>query len=188
MKNLGTRLSLLASLFVAQLASAQTGVVASDLADSYYFVDRYEILIDKPAADVWPNLLDLRSWMYEFAMIHESGPRKAEGEVLRLYEGENFFLEIAKIIPGQLILILHHPSTTRGEESVGIGMLTLTEIEGKTLVSVFASRQYSWFQEPPNPLRETRESAEFQENARITMEDRFLARLRDLADGINEGD
>lgn len=171
----------IACLLLPQAAPAQALIVDSDLADAYYFVDHYEVLIDRAPEQVWPHLLDFSSWMYEFSMSHVSGPRNGEGAILRIYEGQDFFFEITKIVPNRMIVGINHPSTMQGEESVGIAMFTLTELDGKTLVSNFVSREYHWTQQGPNPLRATRESAEFQESTRATW-DTFLARLRELAE------
>lgn len=172
----------IACLLVPGLASAQAFIVASDRADSYHFVDHYEVLIDRSPEEVWPHLLDFGSWMYELSMTHVSGPRNGEGEVLRLYEGQDFLFEITKIVPKRMIVGINHPSTMQGEESVGVAMFTVTEVDGKTLVSNFMSRQFHWTQEGPNPLRATRESAQFREANRVMWEDNFLARLRELAE------
>jgi hypothetical protein len=185
MKTTPRGLLLLAGVVATSLASAETVIVDSDLTDSYYFVDTYEVLIDAPAEDIWPHLLDVASWMFEFSMIHESGPHNAEGEVFRLYEGQDFFVEIAKILPGKLLVLVNLPSTMQDEESVGIGMTSLTAVGGKTLVSHFMSRHYDWSLAAPNPLRERRASQDFQENTRVTW-DKFLNRLRELAEGTRE--
>lgn len=160
---------------------AEALIVDSELGASYHFVDTYEILIDRPAADVWPILIDQAKWT-DFAMIHESGPRNAEGEVLRLYPGQEFFIEIVAMIPERMFVVANLPSTIDGEESVGIGMLTLTEIDGKTLVANLMARHYSWTGDGPNPLRARRASAEFRELNRAAWEDRLLPRLRDLVE------
>jgi hypothetical protein len=115
-------------------------------------------------------------------MIHESGPVGAEGEVLRLYEGQDFFVEIAKIVPGRMIVLVNLPSTFQGEEMVGVGMLTLTEIDGTSLVSAFMSRQVSGPAGAVDPLRARRESAEYRELNRQMWQERFFGRLRELAE------
>jgi len=180
-------LLLLASLTAVRLASAATVIVDSELSDSYYFVDTYEVMIDRPAVDVWPHLLDVASWMYEFSMIHESGPYQAEGEVFRLYAGQDFFMEIAKLIPGKLIVAINLPSTMLGEDSVGVSLISLTEVDGKTLVSNFMSRHFAGSLEAPNSLRQRRESQEFQANTRNTWNN-YLTRLRELAEASRDGD
>jgi hypothetical protein len=177
-----TTMALLGALLASRVAFAETAIIDSELASAYHFVDTYEILIDQPPDVVWPQLVSIGSWMHEFAMIHESGPVGAEGEVLRLYEGQDFFVEIAKIVPGRMILLVNLPSTFQGEEMVGVGMLTLTEIDGKSLVSSFMSRQLSGPPEAIDPLRARRESAEYRELNRQMWQERFFGRLRELAE------
>lgn len=182
MENKRLGLLLVVSVFIGRAASADPAIVESALGDSYHFVDTYEILIDETPDKVWPHLVDVASWMYEFSMIHESGPKAAEGAVFRLYEGQDYFMQLAKLVPGRLLVAVNLPSSVGGEELVGIAMLTLTEIEGKTLVSNFMARQSVWTRDAPNTLRMRRESAEFQESTQERW-NRFLARLRELAEG-----
>lgn len=167
---------------LARATYADTMIIDSGLTDSYDFVDTYETLIDAAPDDVWPHLIDVASWMYEFSMIHESGPRRAEGEVLRLYEGQDYFLELAKLVPGKLMVGVNLPSLAGGEALTGIGMFTLTEMDGKTLVSSFMARHSAWIGDAPNTLRETRASADFQQSTRERW-NRFLGRLRELSEG-----
>ena len=162
-------------------AHAEAFIVDSDLAASYHFVDTYEILIDRSPADVWPVLIDQASWT-DFAMIHESGPRNAEGEVLRLYPGQEFFIEIIELLPERMFVVANLPSNIDGEESVGIAMMTLAAIDGQTLVSIFMARHYNWTGDGSNPLRARRASAEFREFNRAGWEDRLLPRLRDVVE------
>ncbi|HSG66450.1 MAG TPA: hypothetical protein VLD39_15685, partial [Gammaproteobacteria bacterium] len=178
--------TLLGALLASRLAFAETAIIDSELASAYHFVDTYEILIDRPPDVVWPQLVNIGSWMHEFAMIHESGPVGAEGEVLRLYEGQDFFVEIVKVVPGKLILIANLPSTMQGEEMVGVGMLTLTEVDGKSLVSNFMSRHMSWPDRAENPLRARRESAEYRELNRELWQQEFFGRLRELAESSGQ--
>jgi hypothetical protein len=176
------KLLLAAGLLISRAGFAETDVIGSELADAYYFVDTYEVMIDAASDEVWPHLVDVASWMYEFSMIHESGPRNAEGEVLRLYEGQDYLVQLAKLIPGKLMVAVNLPSLAEGEQLVGISMFTLTEVDGKTLVSNFMTRHSVWVLDTPNTLREVRESAEFQQSTRDRW-NRFLTRLRELAEG-----
>jgi hypothetical protein len=173
------------TLMAGRVACADTTIIDSELADLYHFVDTNEVLINASPEEVWPHLVNLGSWMYEFSMIHESGPRHAEGEILRLYEGQDFFLQLTKLVPGKLMLGVSLPSLEQGEELTGIGMFSLTEVNGKTLVSSFLARQSAWTLDTRNTLRETRQSAEFQQNTSDRW-NRFLTRLRELAEGTYE--
>lgn len=183
------------TLLVAGMASALASTSASpaefldgELSDSYVFADRNEILIDAPAMDIWPHLVDLGSWMYEFDLTHEWGPIGGVGEIRRLYAGEEYFVEIVKLIPNELLVLLNLPSVAGDEAMVGVAMITLTQTGDGTLVSLSTSREYRWLGDGPDTRRATRESGEFQESTRATW-DRFLGRLRDLAESRTiEGD
>ena len=163
------------------IARGEPFIIDSRLADSYHFVDTYEIVIDRPPADVWPYLVDQATWL-NAEIAHESGPHDAEGEILRLYPGQDFFVEIVKLIPERMFALANLPSNIDGEESVGIAMLTLTDLGGQTLVSSFMARHYYWTGDGPNPLRERRASEEFQEFNRAAWEDELLPRLRELVE------
>ncbi len=150
--------------------------------DSYHFVSHYRVSIDAPPDTVWEHLIDLGSWMYEFELQHVSGdPRKA-GEVLRLYAEQNFFVQITKAIPSELLVIANLPSTFKGEFSTGIGVMTLHEIGAKTVVDLTMSRRYSWREEGENPMKRIRESSAFNQNTDAMWQDRFLERLRALSE------
>jgi hypothetical protein len=166
---------------VTYTASAEPFFVDSDAADSYHFVDAYEIVIDRTPEVVWPILVDQSLWT-DFEMIHESGPRNAEGEVLRLYPGQDFFVQIVNLIPERMMVVANLPSTMEGEASIGLAMLTLADLGGKTLVSNFMVRYYDWTADGPNPLRARRESAEYQAFNREMWQERYLPRLRELAE------
>lgn len=163
-------------------AHAESLIVDSELADAYHFVDTYETIIDAPPAVVWPQIANIRSWMDAASMIHEAGPYGAEGEVFRLYEGQDYFAEAVKLIPNTLLLLANLPANVEGEDMVGIAMITLTDIGGQTLVSSFMSRQFHWPVDAENPLRARRESAEYREFNRAAWEDRFFVRLHELVE------
>jgi hypothetical protein len=169
------------ALLGARSASAGSSLIESDLANAYYFVEHYEVLIDRAPGAVWPHLLDMGSWMYRFDMIPVSGPQSEERQVFRLYAGEEFFFEIVKVIPGRMIVGVNLPSTMHGEEMIGVSMLTLTEVNGRSLVAIFMSRHNTWPEAGKNLLRETRDSAEFRESTHA-MWDGFMQRLRELAE------
>lgn len=173
----------LVGVFVATAIWAGVSPLHNRFGDSYYFVDHYDIVIDRPADAVWPHMTDLASWLTPVAgkgMIHVAGPRHGEGEVFRLYRGQDFFLQITKIIPNKLIMGVNLPASQRGEKAVaGVVMMTLMSKGSKTVVSVFMSRQYSWFAKTPDPLRKVRESAQFAKSRRASFEE-ALERLKAL--------
>lgn len=177
---LGLSLSLIFLLTGGQAPAAES-MLESELADSYHYIDKYEILINAPAALIWPHLVDLGSWMNSFSMIHESGPVNGEGEILRLYEGEEFYLQIVKLIPQRMLVGVNLPSSIENEDSVGVVMITLAEFEEGTLASIFMSRQYDWPGPGDNPIKQRRETATFVE-FNNTIYKGFLERLKELSE------
>lgn len=100
--------------------------------------------------------------------------------MFRLYRGQNFFLQVTKIIPNKLIVGVNLPASQRGEKAVaGVVMMTLMSKGSETVVSVFLSRQYSWFAKTADPLRKVRESARFAKSRRANFE-KALERLKRL--------
>lgn len=182
MKNTGTCLVVVALFGFTRVTVAESIIIDSELSDSYHFVDTYEISINSAPHEVWRHLVDMASWP-GWGMTHESGPREQEGEVLRLYPGQEFFVQIVKLIPDRMMVVANLPSNMQGEESVGLAMITLTKIEDSTLVSVFMARHYDWTGEGPDPLRQKRASDEFREFNRQNWDNGFLPHLRDLAEG-----
>jgi len=162
--------------------------LASAEDDVYLVTFHYEISIAKPARAIWPHLLDPGSWMYEFELAHVSGPVGQEGEVRRLYEEQDFFVQTTKLIENRLYVSVNLPSTFRDEFSTGIAIITLTEVNESTIVALTMSRRYTWLGEGPNPTREIRESEAFQESTRATWEEKFLPRLRQLAEADEKSD
>ena len=167
---------------VFQYAFSDVSSFSTTATNSYYYTDHHEVVIDRSADQVWPHLINLGSWMYDFSMEHYSGPVNKQGEVLRLYQGQDYFFELAKLVPNELLVGINLPiATPEGEVSTGLAMISLTETDGRTVVSVFMNRKYSWPHSDTNPVREIRNSAEFAENRNKTF-GRFLARLKDLSE------
>src|SRR5687768_14432449 len=61
----------------------------SAAADSHMLHSGYvsvaEIIVDAPASAVWPHLVNIGSWIYDFHFEHISGTAGAEGEVRYLW-------------------------------------------------------------------------------------------------------
>jgi len=175
---------------VLLICTVPLGAVASDaIVDepdgvSYRFVSHYSVRIDASADVVWKRLVDLGAWMYEFEMSHVSGVPGGEGEVFRLYPGEDFLLQVVSLVPHRLLVVANLPSTFRDEFSTGTGVISLHESEGTTTVDITMSRRYTWLGDGPNPVKAERESAEFAEANRSMWQDRFLGRLRSLAQEV----
>ncbi len=172
-------------LALVPAANASETITPEPDGSSYHFVSHYSVDVNASAAAVWQQLIDVGSWMYEFDLSLESGAPGQEGEVRRLYPGQDFFIEITKVIPNELLVFANLPATLNGEHSTGIAVITLGEREGTTTVNLTMSRRYSWDSDEPNAQRTMRESPEFQERTRAMWQDRFLGRLRSLVEGDN---
>lgn len=174
--------STLLTLLTALPAWASDSIVDEPDGASYHYTSHYSASIAAPADEVWRHLANLGAWMYEFEMAPVEGTAGEEGEVFRLYEGQDFHVQVVKKIPAKLMVIANLPSTFRGEFSTGTGVITLHESGGETTVDLTMIRRYTWQGEGDNPLRSERASIGFSENTRAMWEDRFLGRLRSLAE------
>ena len=152
---------------------------------AYNFVTHYRVAIQAPPEVVWKHLIDLKSWMYEFDLSTETGLPGAPGQILNLYEGQDFKIQITAADPNRLLAIANLPVTFQGEYGTGVGIFTLHELQDSTELSLTASRRYSWSMEGPNHLRERRATESFQLQTRDTWQ-RFLERLKRLAEQTAE--
>ena len=144
--------TILAVLAWLPSASASETVTPEPDGSSYHFVSHYTVEIDSPASTVWDQLVDVGSWMYEFDLALESGTPGEEGEVRRLYAGQEFFIEITKMIPNELLVFANLPATFNGEASSGVAIITLSETDEVTTIDLMMSRRYSWDGTEPNPV------------------------------------
>ena len=168
-------------VFVSSFSLASETLTDEPEGDSYNFVSHYSIEIDAPAEKVWKHLIVLGSWMYDFEMKPVSGLEKLEGRVVQLYEGQEFYVQIAKAIPAKLLVIANLPISMEGEQlSSGTSVTTLNENAGTTTVNLTMSRRYTWNGSGENHLRSRRQSEEFIDNTRSTWE-RFLGKLAELS-------
>jgi len=150
--------------------------------EAYNFVTHYRIQVAAPAAEVWAALIDFDAWMYEFEQSTVTGEAGTPGHVIRLYEGQDFLTQITAVVPQQMLSVVNLPLTFRGEFGTGVGIFTLHELGEVTEVSLTMSRRYSPAGEGFNEMRTTRESADFQERTRAMWQDRFLVRLKSIAE------
>lgn len=162
------------------LAFAQIDPLDEHLGDSYYYVDHFEVVLEKRLSEVWPTLVDLSSWMPGLAEANEPLPDMTQGAVFHLYD--DFYMEVAKIIPERMILLVNLPGSQQGEDTQGIAMISTHGVGDKTIVSIFMSRIFFWFEAEENPLRERRNSVEFVEARRSSYEDDILQRLREAVE------
>lgn len=167
-------------LLCSTIATAQISELQSDLGGSYYYTDHYEVTIDKPVADVWPHVLSMSKWMPWMANAVPASETVEEGMRVNLYG--DFYIEVEKIIPERMIVLINLPVTDKGEQSQGIAMININEANGKTQVSIFMSRIYNWFEASENSQRKTRESTEFSAQRKATFQNNFLAKLKQLAE------
>ena len=154
---------------------------------AYNFVTHYRVLIEAPASAVWPILMDFNAWMYEFEQTTVSGTPGTPGHVLKLYVGQDFLTQVTAVVPGRMLSIVNLPLTFEGEFGTGVGIFTLHEYGGRTEVSLSMSRRYSPAGEGFSELRATRASGDFQQRTRAMWQDRFLERLKSLAEERAEG-
>lgn len=174
-------------LIACLLLLVSSAVIASETltgepdGNSYHFVSHYSVEIKAPVATVWKHLIDLGSWMYDFEMKPISSLNKLEGRVLRLYEGQDFYVQVTKAIPEELLVIANLPTSMEGEQlSSGISVTTLTEKAGITTVGLTMSRRYTWSKPGENHLKARRQSKAFKEKTRATW-NRFLGKLAALS-------
>lgn len=92
---------------------------------------------------------------------------------------DDFYIEVAKDIRDKMILLVNLPNSQEGEDTQGIAMISVHEAGEGTIVSIFMSRIYFWFEAHDNALRERRESREFAESRRASYEDDVLRKLQD---------
>ena len=175
--------ALVASTVIALPVMASETITPEPTPEAYNYVSSYRVSIDASAAEVWPHLIDLGSWMYDFDMAVGQGEPGTVGQVLRLYPGQDFFVQIVGMTPNQNLVVANLPATFRDEFSTGIAVMDLVEIDGTTTLSLTMSRRYTWQGEgDENPLRAMRSSEQFQQGSEATWT-RFLDRLKSLAEG-----
>jgi len=155
---------------------AEISNLEADLGDSYYYVDHFETVIDKPAQEVWPHVIKMGEWLPWMAEIRSV----SEGDRVHLYG--NFYIEVVKVIPQKMVMLANLPNTDQGEESQGVVMVSISKANGKTVVSIFMSRIHNWFSTKENPQRIIRSSEEFSAKRKTTFKDNALAKLKLLAE------
>ncbi|PCJ27257.1 MAG: hypothetical protein COA96_03480 [SAR86 cluster bacterium] len=174
-------ITLICLIFPSRLLNAQISPVDIDLGDSYYYTDHFDITIGRSVSVVWPHILEMSSWMPWMAETNSTSSTVAEGDLIRLYD--DFYIEVAKIIPENMVLLVNLPNSQEGEATQGIAMVTIKEIDAdNSVVSIFMSRIYYWFGENENQQRTTRESEEFSNSRQTTFKNNFLSQLKQLAE------
>lgn len=175
---------------------AFTGSTSVELHAGYVSVA--EITVDAPASAVWPHVLDLGSWIYDFHFEHISGPKGAEGEVLHLWpvgaEGLSevrarerkpdnaIVLKTLAVTPERMWYGINPPTDETGDiRSSGVNLVRLAETGGRTLVTAIRSK------EAVCPTRESRDATQeemtrYQPIAQARWTNKYLPRLKELSE------
>ena len=161
---------------------AQISPIKSDLGHSYYYTDHYEITIDRSVSDVWPVMVDLGGWIPGIKEANTKSPMAVQGERFKLYG--HYFMDVVKVIPEKMVLLVNLPTSQNGEKTQGTAMITLSEENGKTLVSMMMNRIYLWPSNEKNSLREKRESKEHADYRHLMYNRDFLSRLKLLSETV----
>lgn len=95
-----------------------------------------EVTINRPAAAIWPKIVDPSAWKQGLKLVHRSGPVGGQGEVLAAVNpGDTttaFLVENAHVVvPRQRTIKLVSPAG----QLMGFATWTLREAGGKTVVS-----------------------------------------------------
>jgi hypothetical protein len=159
---------------VAQWAIAQVSPFSSAEDESYYYIDHYEVAIDKSVTEAWPLVVDLSAWIPGLQGLNGRRPMAEEGETFLLYD--QFSMSVAKVVPEQLVVMVNLPAVQQREETQGVVMLSARQVGERTIVSLFMSRVFFWTDATENVLRATRESKEFSEQRKAT----YQAMLNEL--------
>lgn len=176
--------SVLWVFLICSVPLSSVAVVDEPGGGAYHFVKSYRISIDASAEMIWPHVVALEEWMFDFEMAPVDGTPGRVGHVVRLYEGQDFQIMLTAVEPGRLLAMANLPMLDRGETGTGTGVVQLTPVASGTEVSLIMSRRYEWSGGGENPLKQTRQSPEF--NARTdAMWQRFLERLKAVAEGTS---
>lgn len=121
-----------------------------------------QVEIDRPAAAIWPHILDPNPWKQGLKLTHQAGPAGQVGEILGAPDPGNqgaavFFAENVEVVPNQRRTIkLYEPSG----RLLGFASWTLTERNGRTLVEYDV---YSEVLLPPEQAGQSKEALAQQE-------------------------
>jgi hypothetical protein len=145
---------------------------------------RSEVTIDRPAALVWPRLLDLASWKDSIGSLeHVAGEPNAAGELRFVKppdgnEAAGYFVRSVKLVPGrQLVMKLFGQG---GQAFVGFAAFNLNEASGRTTVVYDV---YVEYRVPDLSEEERRDAAEQLYRATQTKLDQEHLKLKALVEG-----
>ncbi|MEZ4588218.1 MAG: hypothetical protein R2909_17710 [Gemmatimonadales bacterium] len=156
-------------------------------------VTHSEISIDRPAALIWPRILDPSAWKQGASLRHHAGPVGAVGEIFAAVEPADpgkvaFYVENVELEPRRrrtIKLIAPAGATGSGGSLIGYASWTLTESGGRTVVryDVYSETRLDPAQAAATSAAERLEA---ERTARATSQARFdreLAALKRLAEG-----
>lgn len=166
------------------IAESKASETLSDEAagKTYHFTTHYRSVINASPQAVWSVLIDLQAWLYEFELATEAGLAGQPGQILNLYPGQDFKLQVIASDPPRMLVLANLPLTFQGEFGTGVGVFTLHKQGDQTEVALTGSRRYTWRGDGVNPLRQRRATEQFQQASRRMWQDRFLGRLKQLAE------
>jgi hypothetical protein len=161
------------------------------------YVSVAEIAIAAPAKAIWPHVLDIGSWVYDFHFEHISGQRGGEGEVKYLWavaaEGVNaiaekdrtlenaIVLKTLSIIPQRLWYGINPPRLEGESLGTGVNMVMLSEQGNQTRVTAIRSKESLC---PNKAARDTTQDKmiKYQPIAQSRWTDKYLPRLKELSE------
>lgn len=104
-------------------------------------VTHSEVTIDRPAAAIWPRILDPSAWKQGAKLTHHAGPAGAVGEIFAAVEPGTqdkvaFYVENVELEQGRrrTIKLLAPGGGGSGGALIGYASWTLTERGGRTVV------------------------------------------------------
>ncbi|MEM7002130.1 MAG: SRPBCC family protein [Pseudomonadota bacterium] len=166
------------------IAESKASETLSDEAagKTYHFTTHYRSVINASPQAVWAVLIDLQAWMYEFELATETGMPGQPGQILNLYSGQDFKLQVIASDPPRMLVLANLPLTFQGEFGTGVGVFTLHKQGDQTEVALTGTRRYAWRGDGVNPLRQRRAEKQFQQATRRMWQRRFLGRLKQLVE------
>jgi hypothetical protein len=124
------------------------------------YVSIAEIVINAPPSAVWPHLINVGAWIYDFHVERAVGEQGRAGEVQHLWPLEvkvvNGSVSIAAkdrtvanatvmktvdVVPEKLWYTVNLPKVEDGIRSNGVNLVLLKEIDGKTFVTAIRSKE-----------------------------------------------
>lgn len=117
------------------LAVSGAGSVAAQNRTAINLITSNQVVIDRPAAAIWPKIVDPSGWKQGLKLVHRSGPIGGQGEILAAVAPNDttaaFLIENAVVTPNaQRTIKLILPNG----QLIGFATWTLVESGGKTTV------------------------------------------------------